>query len=439
MSSQDTFIKTLKNLIQDVRQDEQRSRETLHLTSYENRMSKLAESFLNSPLSYRYNFNSDASDVVKTGTGLMLMGLPGVYELEAAAKKVANELFHSELAFFRPTSGLSATLCTVNTTSNPGDTIYSIDPDDGGHFATKHLAERCGRVSRFIPWDSKNLSIDLDAFRKSIKQHPAQMVLFEHGTPLFNLPVKEVREIVGDETVIVYDGAHTLGLIAGGQFQDPLREGANMLQGNTHKTFPGPEKGMIFFRDQTLGAKITVSIGAGLISNSHAHHLICLCITMLEMLEFGKAYASEMIANGAALAQSLADEGFNLVNRNGIFTTSHEILIEGDAIGGNYEAAQLLFAAGFSVNARIAFRRNIIRLGTEEVTRRGMKKGEMRQIARLFKRVILDKEPVENVKKDVIFLNNSFANIHYSFDKEFGLWKGDDIYDTAQDWRRESN
>ena len=63
----------------------------------------------------------------------------------------------------------------------------------------------------------------------------------------------------------------------------------------------------------------------------------------------------------------------------------------------------------------------------------------MRQIARLFKRVILDKEPVENVKKDVIFLNNSFANIHYSFDKEFGLWKGDDIYDTAQDWRRESN
>jgi glycine/serine hydroxymethyltransferase len=421
-----SILNTVQNLIEEVKEDETESLQTLHLTSYENRMSKLAESFLASPLSYRYNFSSNADSVLVTGSGLMLKGLPGVYELEEAAKKASREMFHATVPFFRPTSGLSATLCTVTTVSNPGDTIYSIDPDDGGHFATKHLAERCGRVSRYIPWDSKNLTIDMDAFAKMIKKYPPDMILFEHGTPLFNLPVKEVRKLVGDDVTIVYDGAHTLGLIAGGFFQDPLREGANMLQGNTHKTFPGPEKGMIFFRDLQFGESIVSSILSGIISNSHAHHLICLSITMLELYQFGKAYAAQMIKNGKVLAESLAAEGFDVVNKNGVFTTSHEVLIDGDSIGSNYEAAKKLFASGFSVNARKAFRRDIIRLGTEETTRRGMKENEMKEIAHLFRRIIIDKEAPENVKKDVISLNESFPNIHYSFDKEFGLWKGNE-------------
>lgn len=413
-------IQTIFSLVENVRIDEKKSLETLHLTSNENRMSKLAQSFLNSPLSFRYLFGSVAEDIIETSTGLMLKGMPGVVALDTIAQDSAREMFHATVSSFRPTSGLHATLCTLSTATSLGDTIYSIDPDDGGHFATKHLVERLGRVSRFIPWDMKNLTIDIDSFKKEIHKYPPHTIIFEHGTPLFNLPVKEVRNIVGENVLLVYDGSHTLGLIAGGEFQDPLTEGCNILQGNTHKTFPGPQKGMIHFRDNILGEKIIRSIGAGLISSQHTHHAIAEYITVLEMKKFGKAYAKQMIANGRKLAESLVAEGFSLIEKNGVYTTSHELLIKGDSIGGHFNACRKLLQAGISANARVAFRREIIRLGTQEVTRRGMKEKDMEYIAKLFKRIVLDQEPIESVNKDVISFNDGFPNIHYSFDEEFG-------------------
>src|SRR5258706_6720195 len=230
-------IQNIQSLIKNIRENEKDSLETLHITSNENRLSKLAESFLNFPLSFRYMFGSEPTGIIETATGLMLKGMPGVIDLDTIAQKAAREMFHASVSNFRPTSGLHATICTLTTATEPGDTIYSIDPDDGGHFATKHLVERIGRISRFVPWDLKNLTIDLDAFKKEIKMYPPHAIIFEHGTPLFNLPVKEVRKLVGENVLLIYDGSHTLGLIAGGEFQDPLREGCNILQGNTHKTF----------------------------------------------------------------------------------------------------------------------------------------------------------------------------------------------------------
>ncbi len=429
----------IKKLILKVQLDEIESEDCLHLTSYENRMSRLAQSFLDSSLSFRYSFGEDPLDVIETKTGLMLKGLPGVIEMDNKAQELAKEMFHASISNFRPTSGLHATLCSLTTATEVGDLIYSIDPDDGGHFATKHLVERLGRKSQFIPWDSKNLTIDLERFAKMIKKYPPSAIIFEHGTPLFNLPVKKAREIVGENVIIIYDGSHTLGLIAGGEFQDPLREGANILQGNTHKTFPGPQKGMIHFRDKELGKKIITSIGSGLISSQHTHHAIAEYITTFEMHSFGKEYAKQMIKNGKKLAESLSAAGFDLVNKNGIPTTSHEILIKGDKIGGHFNAARKLFATGINTNARVAFRQKIIRLGTQEVTRRGMKEKEMEQIAIFFKRAILDIESLEKVKKDVIEFNRSFPNIYYSFDKEFGLWQEGGNYDFDKNRRWNSN
>lgn len=413
----------IKALVDDIRKDEEESINTLHLTSNENRTSKLAQSFFSSPLSFRYIFGSNPSDIIETATGLMLKGMPGVVNFDNIAQNTAKKMFHASLSNFRPTSGLHTTFCTINGATNVGDVIYSIDPDDGGHFATRHLVERCGRKSQFIPWDNKNLAPDLDLFRKKIKRIPPDVILFEHGTPLFNLPTMKVREIVGDKVLIVYDASHTLGLIAGGFFQDPLREGCDILQGNTHKTFPGPQKGMIHFKDSKLGQKVIKSIGDGLISSQHVHHAIAEYITVLEIEKFGRDYAKQMILNGKKLAESLVNEGFDLLEKDGVYTTSHELLIKGSSTGGHFEGCRRLLQSGISANARVAFKTEVIRLGTQEVTRRGMKEDDMEYIAKLFRRIILDKEPIDNVKKDVISFNNNFLNIHYSFDKEFNYWK----------------
>ena len=332
-------------------------------------------------------------------------------------------MFRAELSYFRPTSGLHATLCTILAATKVNDVIYSIDPDDGGHFATRHLVQRAGRISAFIPWDSTTLTIDLEKFKKQITIQKPDVILFEHGTPLFNLPVAEVRTIVGPSVLIVYDASHTLGLIAGGTFQDPLSEGCDILQGNTHKTFPGAQKGMMHFKNKEFGEQITASINSGLISSHHTHHCIAEYVTTLEMDAFGAAYAQQMIRNGARLAQKLAENGIDLVGARGVFTTSHEILIKGDSVGGHYEGARKLMACGISTNARVAFRTKIIRIGTQEITRRGMKENEMDYIATLFKKALLDNESPHVLRKKIITFNNSFPHIHYSFDDKLGLRK----------------
>lgn len=422
-----TRATNVKNLIAGVRRDEEESSETLHLTAYENRLSKLAQSFLGSTLSHRYHLSTPEEEedqkVVLKGGSFMFKGLPGVYALERAAKEKAQRMFHAALTDFRPTSGLHAMICTMAATTEVGDLVYSIDPADGGHFATRHVLERLGRRSRYIPWDLKTLSVDLEKFAKEVKKNRPQAIFFEHGTPLFNLPVRQIRELVGEDVLMIYDASHTQGLIAGGQFQDPLREGCNVLQGNTHKTYPGPQKGMIHFRDLAYGRKISELISGGLLSSQHTHHVIAEYITTLEMFEFAKEYAAQMIENARVLANALAEEGFGLVEKDGVFTTSHEVLIKGNSVGGHFAACRKLFASGISTNARVAFREQVIRLGTQEVTRRGMKEDEMRYIAKLFRRAILGSEADESLRKEIMAFNRAFANIHYSFDRDFGYWR----------------
>lgn len=419
---------SIKNLITNVRRDEEESINTLHLTAYENKMSRIAQSFLDSPLSYRYRLRTleeynGKSVAVKEGGTFMFKGMPGVFQLEEAAKEATKKMFGAEITDFRPSSGLHAMICTMAAATEVGELVYSIDPADGGHFATRHVLQRLGRKSKYLPWDLKNLTVDLAAFKKEINLERPSAIFFEHGTPLFNLPVSEIRKMVGENVLMIYDASHTQGLIAGGEFQDPLREGCNILQGNTHKTYPGPQKGIIHFRDLDYGERIIKNISDGLVSSEHTHHVIAECITSLEMLEYGRDYAKQMIKNADVLAKELSAGGIGLVEKNGVFTTSHEILIKGDSVGGHFDACRRLFACNISTNARVAFRQEVIRIGTQEVTRRGMKEKDMKHIAKLFRRVLIDKEPSETIRKDVTEFNSSFPNINYSFDKDFGYWR----------------
>ena len=411
----------LRRLLDGLRQEEDRSDDTLHLTAYENRLSRLAQSALHSNLSFRQHEGTldehDASDVLLHGS-FVFMGLPGVYALERAARAAAQDMFHAAISDFRPTSGLHAMLCSLLAATKPGDVVYSIDPVDGGHFASRHVLTLMGRKSEYIPWSNTELTIDMDAFAQAIKSRPPQAVFFEYGTPLFNLPVHDVRNLVGEEATLIYDASHTLGLIAGGIFQDPLQEGCNILQGNMHKTFPGPQKGMIHFRDKEEGTRLAEAITAGLVSNQHAHHAVAAYITALEMREHAKAYARQIVKNAQGLAAHLAAAGFNLVSRKGEYTTSHQAVIHGDDMD---EKCRRLFAAGISTNARYAYGRRVIRIGVQEATRRGMKETDMERIAGFFKRSLVDREPIEPIRRDVSSFNRSFRNIEYSFDREFGL------------------
>lgn len=414
----------LPQLIDLIRQEENSSLNFLHLTANENVLSRLCESFLSTPLSHRYHigtYDAHKNCGVASHGDLRFRGLPGVYKLEQIATSAAKKMFRSKYTEFRPLSGLHATLCVLATVTKPDDLIYSMPPGWGGHFATSALVSQMGRKLKYLPWDKKEFTIDMELFSKEVSKKSPVAILFDHNDPLFNLPIQEIRQQVSESILMIYDASHSQGLIAGGKFQSPLQEGCNILYGNTHKTFPGPQKGMIHFKDFEFGKKIAHTIGKSMVSSQHTHHAIALYIAVLEMLAYGQSYANQIVINARCLAQALTEYGFKLLKRKKIFTTSHMLLIEQTSAAACQQVCQKLFDCNISINTKFVYGKHVLRIGVQEVTRYGMKEEEMRHLALLIKRALLDKESTGKIRKEVIALRSSFHNIRYSFDDIFDL------------------
>jgi glycine hydroxymethyltransferase len=232
------------------------------------------------------------------------------------------------------------------------------------------------------------------------------------GASLINFPhpVNELVKVARENGAIVgFDGSHVLGLIAGGQFQDPLREGAQALFGSTHKSLFGPQGG-ILLANREIGEPLKEKIYPAFVDNAHWNRIAALTLALVEMKNFGKAYATQIVRNSKSLATQMHDYGFPVVCQHLGFTKSHQVIVD----YGDYEkgrtVAEKLQRANIIVDCAIRF-------GTCEVTRRGMKEAEMLEIAGLIKRIIIDVENPETVKKDVAKLTSEFQKADYCFDK----------------------
>lgn len=226
-------------------------------------------------------------------------------------------------------------------------------------------------------------------------------------------PVKALVKVVRDvDSVLAYDGSHVLGLIAGGQFQDPFQEGADILLGSTHKTFFGPQGGIVLVKeDVTLAEQIDITMRPNpvLVDNYHHHRVAALAFALAEMLMFSKAYAKQVVDNAKQLAQALHQKNVELIGQSWGFTESHQVIIDtknerrGQQMCAQLEEADIIADAG-------------VRLGSQEITRRGMKQNEMKQIAELIAQRLLEKEPVARIKAQVHSLAEKFQGIEYCFD-----------------------
>jgi glycine hydroxymethyltransferase len=258
---------------------------------------------------------------------------------------------------------------------------------------------------------------------KKILADKPKIVLFGGSLFLFPHPVSEARE-AADEVgaTIMYDGAHVLGLIAGGEFQDPLREGADLVMGSTHKTFPGTQGGIILSKAENKKI-IDEAVFPGVVSNHHLHHLAGLGIATAEMLEFGKDYAKQTIKNSQTLAQSLHELGFNVLCEDQGFTESHQLVMDVSDVKRATLLAKELESNNVILNKNLLPWDNVndsdnpsgIRIGTQEITRRGLKEKEMFEIAEFIKKVAMDDK---NILDDVTEFMDQFTTIHYAFNNK---------------------
>jgi glycine hydroxymethyltransferase len=355
-----------------------------------------------------------------------------------------KKLFKAEFVDVRPVSGVVANLAVYTAFTEPGDVMMALSIPCGGHITMgkKELGGTAGAVHglvvEYLVLDYKELNIDVEKTKEKVKKlvdagRPPKLVMFGASVFPFPHPVKELAETFHDVGAIVgYDAAHVAGLIAGGCFQDPLREEADVMSLSTHKTLFGPQHGGIVSWNK-YEEKIKRATFPGMVSNHHLHAVAGVAIACAEMLEFGKEYTRQIIRNSKALAQALYERGFNVLAEHKGFTESHVILIDITKYGDGGTIEKELEKANIIVNRNLLpwdikegrhfMNPGGIRLGTSEITRLGMKETEMVEIAEFIKRVVIDKENPETVKKDVADFRRDFQKVHYCFENAVEAYK----------------
>ncbi len=409
-------MQEIEEIMNAVDRHEELFKNAIPMIASENVTSAQVRLLLASDLSHRYA----EGDV----GARFYQGCEFIDEIEDRAIKWAMELFDAEHVNVKPVSGVNANIATLFALTSPGDMMMALSIPDGGHIshAAYSVPGLRGLCLKELPFDPKEMNIDVDRAVNAVMEQKPRLIMLGASLFLFPHPIRELRTAADEAgSTIVYDASHVLGLIAGDKFQDPLREGADVVTSSTHKTFPGPQGAMILC-NKALGKTIDRAVFPGTVSNHHLHHVAGLAVTLREMMQFGESYAAQIQRNAKALAQALYQAGFDVLCEHKGFTESHQIAIDVRDLGGGDAVAKRLEQAYVITNKNMLpwdsspDKPSGLRLGVQELTRIGMKESDMVEIASIMKRLLIDEESADTVKEDAIALKRDFQDVKYSFD-----------------------
>lgn len=350
-------------------------------------------------------------------------------DIESLGIKLAKEVFNANFANIQSTSGTVSNIAALKALAKPGEKITAVSTADGGHISHARMGAvgLRGLDLHTYPWDEDRMEPDVDAACALIRELEPSLALVGQSVFLFPTPLREMADAAHEVGArVMYDGAHVLGLIAGGVFQDPLREGADVMTGSSHKTFPGPQGGFLISDsdDEKFQRRLNSAIFPGTNSSYHLHHVAGKVVALAEFAEFGGAYARDIVANAKAFGEALAAEGFDVLAEERGYTASHQILTRHGELdsGAGAKAARLLEDAGIITNMNMlpgdtkALHPSGLRLGVQELTRLGMGTDEMQDVARLYARVLLKGEDASSVKRAVSTLKSEYQTVQYCFE-----------------------
>lgn len=307
----------------------------------------------------------------------------------------------------------------------------------GGHLSAQPMGALRDYVARdpqtekpsvinFPVLEENPYQIDVAAACKMIADFQPELIIFGKSMILHREPIADIRSFVDSQDldcVLLYDMAHVLGL-CGPFYQDPFREGVDIVTGSTHKTFFGTQRGVIasdFSRDSVrypLWEAVERRAFPGSVSNHHLGTLVGLLLATYEMNTFKTGYQKQVIDNAKAFASALKDCGLNVAGDPAIsFTETHQVILsvgyakgpkmarqlEDNHIIVNYQAAP--DEEGFTASGAL-------RMGVSEMTRFGMKEADFQTLAELVHDVIVRNMPV---KSQVASFRKQFQQMQYCF------------------------
>ena len=339
-------------------------------------------------------------------------------DINQCTKNIVTNLFVAGDCDIRLLSGISGLTVSIFSLLEKGDVLLKVADKCGGPLFVKPICQKIG-IKTIEMELGENFRLDPDNVYKLYKKHRPKAIFLDSSYILFPHPVKEIRERVGEKALILYDGSQVLGLIAGGQFQDPFAEGANIIHGTLHKTFFGPQKAVLLFRKKdAIAKKIHNTIKDVLVSNTHLHHILALLIATAEMKEFGQAYACQLIANAQYLATKLSAKGLDIVAKEYGYTACHQFWINLGTKKNSYQCFRRLEQVNISTNVIYLPNGNWgLRIGLNELTRLGVKNEELDEISEIIFQVISGQE-INKLKYRSLSVKEAIMKhkIKYSFD-----------------------
>lgn len=360
-------------------------------------------------------------------TNRWFTGTRHIDEVEALAIELMKKYWRANYADHRMCASMVGNAVVYTALSKPGDIVMTAPQNVGGHSSNRidGPAGAMGRRVVDIPFDPQELVVDVDRFRTVAEAARPPLVALGLSMTLFPQPLEAMKAAVAPWGGRLYfDAAHQLGLIGGRQFQDPLREGADIMTGSAGKTFAGPQSGIIVWDDPEITEAVCHAVFPVWAATHQVNRVAALALATAEALAYGEAFMAQIVRNAQALAKALDDRGIPMLGRHKGFTRTQQAIADVRDYGRGLPCAQALERANIIVN------KNLIpsdtpadwdfpgglRIGTIEVTRYGMREKEMEAIAEMIARIVVRKEKPEDVKAEAVALRKSFPTLYYCFE-----------------------
>ncbi len=302
----------------------------------------------------------------------------------------AKQVFNAEHVNIQPHSGTSANMAAFLAGLKPGDRLLGMDLSHGGHLTHGSKVNISGRYYDSFSYqvEPDSCLLDLDRVRDIAREIKPGLIIAGASSYPREIDFAGFARIAAEvDAVLLVDIAHTAGLVAAGLHNNPVLN-ADIVTATTHKTFRGPRGGMIFCKN-TYASAIDKAVFPGLQGGPLMHIVAAKAVAFKESQQPGYInYQKAVLENAAALAEELAERGFDLITGG---TNTHLVLVDlrKKDISGD-KAEKLLEEVSITVNKNVipydprgANDPSGIRLGSPTLTSRGMKKEQMKEIAEL--------------------------------------------------------
>ena len=329
---------------------------------------------------------------------------------------LGREIFHAKYTDARTLTGMNAANMLVSALCKPGDNIMVLGKEWGGHASMRPTFERLGLNVYDAPYDLSKYDFDYDALNRLVRERQIKFINIAPSDILFP---HEFKKIDDSNCIVLFDYSQLLGLIGAGVMENPLDCLAHsVLYGGTHKTMPGPAHGIIMTNDDDIYARIDKEINPKYLRNVQTHQVICLLHALVEMKYYGKAYQENTVRSGNLLGAELARRGMSVVERNGVFTCTHQLFLEMPKENMKQMYANAV-RAGIALNTKKKplFHGGFgIRLGLQEVSRYAWPESAWPVVADIL--YAISQTSYDEQEIEVKLQSLPEKKIHFTFQKE---------------------